>query len=216
MDDHARDGYRRLNAIVPLAERRDALPPAWRRAHREILAGFARDCRPPSRRDLALMAWIDDAGALLDRLAADDLAVVDAAGEIAGAYPFTTEPTPHRVTLGPVEVHAMCAVDALAIAPMLDVATRIDSVCAVTGTPVRVRMRGMEIREATPATLRVGIHWAKPARGPTAHSLCRRMLFLADAAAARGWQAEAPESRRLYTLGQAVDLGAAFFVPLYA
>ena len=61
----------------------------------------------------------------------------------------------------------------------------------------------------------VGIHWA-PACGHTAHSLCRQMLFLADEATAHQWQADAPDARHLYTLRQAIDLSAAFFVPLLA
>ncbi len=215
MDDHARDGYTRLTAIVPLAARQRALPEAWRAAHRAILAGWAVDGRPPTRRDLAGRPGVDDADALLARLAEDDMVVRDAAGEISGAYPFSRETTPHRVTLGAVAVHAMCAVDALAMAPMFDAATQIDSACAVTGRPLRITMQGLATATDDPGTLRVGIHWA-PACGHTAHSLCRQMVFLADADAAASWQAEARDARRLYTLEQAVDLGAAFFVPLLA
>jgi hypothetical protein len=61
----------------------------------------------------------------------------------------------------------------------------------------------------------VGIHWQTPC-GHTAHSLCRQMVFLADPVLAATWAAEAPAERRVYTLEQAIALGAAFFVPLLA
>jgi hypothetical protein len=215
MDATARDGLERLTAIIPLAAHQAALPAAWRAAHRAILAGYAADGRPPRRADLAAMPGIDDADALLERLADDDMLVRDSAGEIAGAYPFTSEATPHTVTLGDTTVHAMCAVDALSVAPMLGCTARVDSRCAVGATPVRVVMQGMAMTECSPTEPWVGIHWAE-ASGHTAHSLCRQMLFLADAATAEPWRAEAPEARRLYTLRQAIDLGAAFFVPLLA
>jgi hypothetical protein len=215
MDPHARDGYDRLTAIIPLAARQHALPPAWRDAHRALLAGYAAHGRPPRRAELAARPGIDDAGALLDRLSGDDLVVLDAAGEVAGAYPFTTEATAHRVTLDGVTVHAMCAVDALAVAAMLGTATRVESTCLVSGRPVRVALQGSTITACTPPTLEVGIHWATPC-GHTAHSLCRQMIFLADDACAADWQAEAPDARRRYTPAQAVALGAAFFVPLLA
>ncbi|RLA37134.1 MAG: hypothetical protein DRR03_02900 [Gammaproteobacteria bacterium] len=213
MDAHARDGFDRLTAIVPLASRQAALPTAWRTAHRAILGGYASAGRPPSRLDLEHLPGIDDAHALLTRLADDDLVVLDGAGEIVGAYPFTSEPTPHRVHVAGVAIHAMCAVDALAVAPMFDCATHIDSSCALSGQPVRVAMEGRVIAAPRPIAPRIGIHWATVS-GHTAHSLCRQMLFLADNDRAAIWQAEAPEARRIYTLEQAVDLGAAFFMPL--
>jgi mercuric reductase len=189
------------------------LPAAWRNAHRAILSAYAASGRPPGRAELAALPGIGDVAALLGRLAGDDLAVLDADGEIAGAYPFTSEATPHRVAVDGVAVHAMCAVDALAMAPMLGSDTTIDSACAASGRPTRVAMRGEAIVEASPATLRVGIHWAAVS-GHTAHGLCRNMVFLADAESASSWRDEAPDARIVYSLAQATDLGAAFFVPL--
>ena len=109
----------------------------------------------------------------------------------------------------------MCAVDALAMAAMLDCVSRVDSCCAVSGRPVQVAMTGQAVTANHPTAPRVGIHWA-PACGHTAHSLCRQMIFLADEEVAAGWRAEATEARRIYTLEQAAALGAAFFVPLLA
>ena len=215
MDAHARDGFDRLTAIIPLARCQAALPVAWRSAHRAILMGYADDGRPPSPADLEHLPGIDDAGALLSRLAADDMTVLDDDGKIVGAYPFTSEATPHCVIIAGVAVHAMCAVDALSMAPMFDRTTQIDSSCAISGQPLRISMDGITISARQPAALRVGIHWA-PASGHTAHSLCRQMLFLLDEEAAAGWQAEVPEARRVYSLEQATALGAAFFVPLLA
>ena len=215
MDANARDGLERLTAIIPLAARQAALSAEWRAAHRAILTGYAAEGRPPSRGDLAASLGIDAIDALLERLAGDDMIVLDTAGEIAGAYPFTSEATPHTVSVGDARVHAMCAVDALSVAPMLGCTTRVDSRCAVRDAPIHVSMDGLAVTGCTPTAPWVGIHWADPC-GHTAHSLCRQMLFLADAATAEAWQAEAPDARRIYTLRQAIDLGATFFVPLLA
>ncbi|HEY5719144.1 MAG TPA: organomercurial lyase, partial [Gammaproteobacteria bacterium] len=136
MDAHARDGLERLTAIIPLAARQRALPDAWRAAHRAILADWAASGHPPARETLAALPGIDDVDALLARLASDDMLVLDADGEIAGAYPFSGEATPHRVALGEVRVHAMCAVDALAMAPLLGTHAQVDSACAASGRAV--------------------------------------------------------------------------------
>ena len=79
---------------------------------------------------------------ILGRLAAMDLLLVDATGEIVlAAYPFSSIPTPHRVHLSGREVFALCAVDALGITAMLNEDTRISSRCAHCGSPVEIQAR---------------------------------------------------------------------------
>ncbi|MBL8058959.1 MAG: hypothetical protein JNK29_19795 [Anaerolineales bacterium] len=207
MDSPTAAALDHLNALLPLAERQAQLSPAERAAHQAILHAFAGRGRPPLRAELAAAAEV------LARLSAADLVVLDPAGEIAGAYPFTLEATPHVVALDGHAVHAMCAVDALAIGAMFNTAAAITSACAATGAAVRVAQRGRTLLAAQPADLRVGIHWQPPG-GCAAHSLCREMPFLRGAAAAEAWRAQAPAERETLTLGQALDLAAAFFAPL--
>ena len=61
-------------------------------------------------------------------LARDDLVHTDRDGEITVAYPFSGRPTGYLVRFeGGHEVHAMCAIDALGIAPMFRVPIEIES-----------------------------------------------------------------------------------------
>jgi hypothetical protein len=52
------------------------------------------------------------------KLAGEDLVHFDADGSVAVAYPFSGRATAHRVLIDGHSVYAMCAIDALGIAPM--------------------------------------------------------------------------------------------------
>ncbi len=210
MDSQTTAALAHLNALLPLAARQAQLPPEWRALHQTILRAFAARGRPPARAELA--AGTPDVDAALARLRADDLVVLDEAGEIAGAYPFTLDATPHTVHVNGHTPRAMCAVDALAVGALFGLATAITSHCAATGAPVRVTQYGLTL-PAAPADLRVGIHWQTPG-GCAAHSLCREMPFLRDAAAAEAWRQQAPAERETFTAAQALALADAFFAPL--
>lgn len=207
----------RLQALLPLAARQAALPAEWRALHRYILQTFAARAHPPDAEALFHAFPLLDVDAVLARLAADDLIVcedddIHATPLIRGAYPFTTEPTLHQVNLGGLEVHAMCAIDALAMAAMFDVTTEIVSCCVQSGQRVRVHQSGARLLEAEPGGLRVGLAWQETG-GCAAHSLCREMVFLADAAAAQAWCA-GHARREVLSLSVAQQLAAAFFTPL--
>lgn len=57
----------------------------------------------------------------------------DAAGRLTALFPFATRPTGVRVRLGDAERQAMCAIDALGVAPMLARTVAVSSTCAVCG-----------------------------------------------------------------------------------
>ena len=85
-----------------------------------ILRRFARDGRPNSAELRAAAEQLGlSAESSLETLAREDLVHPGADGEIAVAYPFSGRPTVHRVRFpGGHEVDAMCAIDALGIAPV--------------------------------------------------------------------------------------------------
>ena len=225
----------RLQALLPFKKRQMALAPPLRYVHRFILKTLARTGRPPKQAEIAAILGSKEPPVnALARLGASDLVVLsvpvvrdEAAGqaavpenvEVVGAYPMTAETTAHKVVLGGHAVHAMCAVDALAISSMfweetLGQATWIESKCHVTSAPIRIFLRGAKVIEANPSSeVRVGIHWQSFSTC-AAHTLCTEMVFLRDAATAERWRASDPSSIDILTISEAIELGAAFFVPL--
>jgi mercuric reductase len=206
----------KLNSLLPLKARQSQLEPQLRNLHIAILRHFAAAGKPLARDEVAQQ--LGDAGvdAALARLAADDLIVLTPdQRNIAGAYPFTAGERVHAVLVNGHTVHAMCALDALAIAPLFETATRIDSRCHVTDTPVEIHMQGTELLSAKPGDVRVGIHW-QGTSGCAAQSLCLEMVFLAGAETAQRWQQQDSENISVYELPDAVRFAAAYFRPLLA
>jgi mercuric reductase len=219
----------RLQKALPLEKRQRALQPALRTIHRNILRGLAAG-KPLRQAEIAAMLGSNPSALhALATLASNDLVILNVPveqdektrqtvvgkdAEIVGAYPLTTENTPHKVLSNNITVNAMCAVDALSISPMFGEETRIESRCHVTGAPIRIQQKGQEILEAFPSRdVRVGIRW-QSTKGCAAHTICTEMVFLKDWNTAAAWRDSDPDSIDLLTLYEAVELGTAFFVPL--
>jgi mercuric reductase len=219
-----------LQRLLPLKKRQTALAPPVRMVHRAILRSLAETGKPPRQAEIAAMLGgkqsaihalatlgRSDLVVLNEPVAQDDKAhrlIAPEGVEVIGAYPMTTEKTPHKVEINGHWVNAMCAVDALALSPMFGYDTLIESRCHVTGLPIRIRQKGTEITEAVPSQeIRVGIRWQSTCDG-AAHTLCTEMVFLNDSETARMWRETDPDSIELFRLAEAVELGEAFFVPL--
>ena len=204
----------RLNEQLPLESRQAALPVELRQLHQYVLRTLATRGVAPSREALGERLKDHNVDAALARLGRDDLVVLDADGRsILGAYPLTTEVTPHRLDIGSTRVHAMCALDALAVGPMFNVAVRIDSHCRVTGEPVHIEVAGEKLIAADPGTTLVGVRWQSP-RGCAAHSMCTEMVFLREREIAARWQGGDDTHASIFELPAALAFGAAFFRPL--
>jgi mercuric reductase len=219
-----------LQKLLPLKKRQEALAPPLRMVHRAILRALAETGTPPRQTEIAAMLGSKRSAVhALSVLAKSDLVILNTpvtmderihqptapdTAEVVGAYPMTTENTPHKVVIGDHSVNAMCAVDALVIGPMFGHETLIDSRCHFTGTPIRILQNGTEISQASPSRdIRVGIRWQSFCEH-AAHTLCTEMVFLRDAETARLWRETAPASIELFTLSEAIELGTAFFLPL--
>lgn len=109
-------------------------------------------------------------------------------GEIAVAYPFSAVPTRHRVRIGDqVDVNAMCAVDAVGIAPMLGQNTVIESVDVTNGQRISVTMRdGRSTWEPVEAVVFIG---ADAGGGASADCCCDYLNFFTDRSSAQAWVA---------------------------
>jgi len=209
------NAVQRLNSQLPLKLRQAALPPGLANVHRTTLTSLANQGRPPNREELHELLDDSDIDTTLARLANDDLIVLDAAGNsIAGAYPMTTETTPHHLRVNNQPVNAMCALDALSVGPMFNAEVDISSRCHVTGTVITIHMQGESLQEASPSPdVHVGVRWQNPS-ACAAHSMCLEIVFLKDRPTALEWQAGDTVNTSLFNLEDAVAFGAGFFTPL--
>jgi len=119
-----------------------------RQLYHWILDRFAR-AAPPTAAQLAAQAHALDLEpkAALATVAREDLVHTDDDGAVLVAYPFSARPRGHRVTIdGGATVEAMCAIDALGIAPMLNQPIEISSKDPMSGSEIRVRLHPMTAR----------------------------------------------------------------------
>ena len=205
----------RLNSQLPLKARQDQLSPELKAVHQKVLSSLVRQGLPPTFDDLKAMLSDGNIEGGLQRLGKDDLVVLDAEGKLpVGAYPVTIENTPHKITVSGHTIHAMCALDAVSVAPMFEAEVRIESTCRVTNTPIKILMLGSHIIEVLPTDdVIVGVRWQMPS-GVAAHSMCLEMVFLKDRQTAEKWQNGDIENVSLFSLSEAVEFGKKFFLPL--
>ena len=124
------------------AARRARLTESERELYFWILRQFATAGRPSSVDIHEAAEWLAiDAEQALETLAGEDLVHRGSDGEVTVAYPFAGRPTAHRVRFpGGHEVDAMCAIDALGIAPMFGEQVAVDSRDPLSGDPIRARV----------------------------------------------------------------------------
>jgi mercuric reductase len=204
----------RLNQQLPLKQRQDQLKPELKRLHQAILHSLATRGHALTREEIAEAVGIERVTEALVTLGKNDLVVLNEAGDmVVGAYPLTTEATPHKVRIGEIEVNAMCALDAVSVAPMFGVDAWIESSCHITRDPVQIHMRNHQVIESVPLEPIVAVRWQMPC-GVAAHSMCMEMVFIKDQAMAEVWQSEDIENISLFKLPDAVEFGSGFFMPL--
>jgi hypothetical protein len=124
------------------AARTRRLTAAQRELYVWILREFAASRSPSGEATGAAATGLGiDPVEALAVLAREDLVHVDANGRPLVAYPFSAKQRGHRVLIdGKRWVEAMCAIDALGIAPMLGVAIEIHSRDPVSAGEVWVRL----------------------------------------------------------------------------
>lgn len=205
----------RLNAQLPLKARQENLSPVLRDMHRLVLECLVIRGRPPHEEEFRRVAEGADVLDCLRHLGAKDLVVLDNEGRLPlGAYPVTSEATPHAIRVNGHNIFAMCALDAVSVAPIFATTAWIDSSCHVSRTPISLQMQGNAILKQQPGKgVTVGIRWQMPT-AVAAHSMCMQMVFLKDLPTAIAWQAGDTQNITLFSLPEAVQFGQAFFQPL--
>lgn len=207
----------KLNGFLPLAARQQQLDAELRELHKVILCAFVEQGRPLSITEAADHLSQHSVEEAFQLLAQNDLIVLDVEQQmVMGAYPVTYEVTPHVVEVNGHTINAMCALDALSVAPMFEVETNIKSSCAIAGKPLSLHMQGEQVVfVGVGEDLYVGIRWQTPC-GAAAHSLCRDMVFLLGQEAADKWLRRTDIEGSVFDLSTAVAVGSAFFRPLLA
>ncbi|MDT3706345.1 MAG: alkylmercury lyase family protein [Thiobacillus sp.] len=217
MPDTLSQAVQRLNSQLPLKDRHDRLSEPLKALHREVIKSLVMHARPLTRSEVAALVGEGEVDAAIARLGKDDLVVLSKdQRQIVGAYPVTSEATPHEVHVNGQILYAMCALDALAVSPMYEVPVEIRSRCRVSGDTVCITQDGMRIMEARPPTVRVGVRWQMPSGDHAAHSMCMEMVFLRDDATAAAWHGGDLDHHSVFTLDEAIPFGARFFKPLLA
>ncbi|MEU4710906.1 organomercurial lyase [Nocardia salmonicida] len=168
--------------------------PSERAVHHAILLGFASSGQAPAAADLAAVAAKHDASVaqVLERLHTADVIRLSRSGNVESAYPFSAAPTPHRVRIATgAQVYAMCAIDALGIAAMLDTDVAIESVDPSTGEPITVTIRDAIVAAQPPTT--VVFVGAQATPGPSADTCCSYLNFFGDRPTAQNWADAHPQ-----------------------
>lgn len=124
---------------------------------------------------------IDAAGA---ELLEGDWIGVDLRGSIVALYPFSPRPTPTRVRIDGEERYAMCATDALGVAPMLHQDVAIVSVCPVCDSTIRLTVRPGQIALRHPAST---VIIRRRTRGPAHRQRCGVTRLACSPDHARDW-----------------------------
>jgi len=203
----------RLNKILPLSMNLQNLDRDLADVYLNILRSYVEQGASLNKNAIAMQVEnIDEAIKVLKE---NDMVVFDDDDEPIGAYPFTMEQREHEVAVNDHKVHCMCALDALAVSPMFDRETTINSICHVTGEPVSIQQRNREIINSDDnEDVYFGLSWNSAANNCCATSLCTEMIFLKGQQVADQWLAEDAENREIFNLSDAVDFAAGFFVPL--
>lgn len=194
----------KLNTLLPLKERQRLLPPELQSLHRNILLNFVKSGQ----------ALNVENKEYLEILNKNDLIVLDEkTGDIIGAYPFSLMKTAHHVFIGDAELFAMCAFDAVSIAPVFGVSTKIISHCHITKDKIEIQQDMDTIRSVKPSEdIHIGIKWQQTG-ACAADSLCMEMVFLKDKNVAKEWMSQ-DNNISIFTLDDAINFSIKYFRPL--
>ena len=113
---------------------------------------------------------------------------LDAQGRIVGAG-LSLRPTAHRLLLGDRSLYAWCALDALMYLPLLGLAAQVESLCAATGSAIRMQVSTGGMRDVTPTTAVVSV--VRPdGILDVRQGFCNHVHFFRSSDAAQPWVAQ--------------------------
>lgn len=169
--EHVERGLQRLQQHFPLEARIQGAPERVRTVYGQVLDLWITQGRPPSAPAFP--------AAVLQTLAALDAVTVGPAG--VGAYPFSADPTPVRIHDGRrPPVHAMCAIDALAIPSLWASPVLLEARCGGCDAPITLALDPGQPHEHSQGPQVAIPPWTAPAQGacPACQALCPAICFL--------------------------------------
>jgi len=191
--------------------RRARLTEAERELYFWILRRFATDGVPGSGEVRAAAGRLGlDMEDALETLSREDLVHRRPDGAISVAYPFSGRPTAHRARFpSGHEVDAMCAIDALGIAPMFAQRIEVESRDPVNGETIGARVAPDGAAEWWPESA-VVVAGAVRSQGDAC--CCPVLNFFVSPANAERWLTEHPEVRgNVISIPEAAAAGRAVF-----
>ncbi len=213
MNSKVQNAVNHLNKILPLVERQQKLSPEIANVYQKILSSYVELGRTLNKKEIA--EYVDNVEETINTLRTNDMVVFDSNDEPVGAYPFTMEQRDHKVKVNDHLVHSMCALDALAISPMFNIKTHIDSKCHVSGESISIDQFDQQVlNKDENKNVHFAINWNSAANNCCATSLCTEMIFLKDEEIANKWLAEDTDNREIFTLDEAIEFASSFFKPL--
>jgi hypothetical protein len=183
-----------------------------------ILRRFATSCGPSGAETRAaavnLGLTVEEALAVLAR---EDLVHLDRDGELAVAYPFSGRPTAHTVRFeSGNEVAAMCAIDALGVAPMLNERIEVASQDPLTGDAIRVQLAPDGNASWEPKSA-VAVAGVLDRREESFRGCCPALNFFSSRATAARWLERHPEVRgQVVSMADAIAAGRAVFGDVFS
>lgn len=213
MNIKVQNAVNHLNKILPLAERQQKLSAEIVNVYQKILSSYVELGRTLSKAEIA--EQVENVEEVINTLRTNDMVVFDSKNEPVGAYPFTMEQRDHKVKLNGHLVHSMCALDALAISPMFNIKTHIDSKCHVSGDSISIDQLDQEVlNKDENKNVHFAINWNSAANNCCATSLCTEMIFLKDKEIANKWFSEDTDNREIFSIDEAIEFASLFFKPL--
>jgi hypothetical protein len=201
-----------VRPTFPLSDRVRRGHAGFRPLSASSTSGSFANSRPPA----AVSYGLDPVEAFAV-LAREDLVHVDATGCPVVAYPFSATLRGHRVLIGGERwVEAMCAIDALGIAPMLGLPIEIYSHDPVSGGEIWVRLDPSEGAWWEPQEA-VVLSGSARCEGPSFRGCCDVLNFFETRKNAEGYLAENPSvSGHAISLSEAIEAGRIVFGDVFA
>jgi hypothetical protein len=188
-----------------------------RALYRWILFSFARGGHPAVDElcDLASDLGLEIEGTLVLFAELDLVHHDPSTGEIVVAYPFSARPRGHSVLISSTHrVEAMCAIDALGIAPMLQQPIEITSHDPLSGSEIWVRLDPSEGAWWQPPTA-VVLAGSASCDGPSFRGCCVVLNFFQTDESANTYLAAHPElSGFPISIADAIEVGRTVFADL--